>query len=202
MFVAPPFVAGAVLAAILLLYWNVFLLVFVVLVFCLAAFAAYFFRDPERVIGKGVVSPADGKIMKADKEGEELHIVVFMNVDDVHVNRAPLDCTVKAMKRSGTGYEFAFNENTDTNVRLEWALETSAGAVRMHQVTGWFARRIVPYASEGATLKKGERLGMIRFGSRVEVWLPAAHFSASVSKGDRVKAGASTIAMPATGGKA
>ena len=184
----------------LLVYWSILLLIFVFLVFCLGAFIAFFFRDPERAIGQGVVSPADGKIMKADREGGSLHIVVFMNVDDVHVNRAPLDCTVKSIKRSGTGYQFAFNENTDTNVRLEWMLETASGEAKMHQVTGWFARRIVPYASEGSALKKGERLGMIRFGSRVEVWLPASNYVVSVAKGDRVKAGASTIARQAVGG--
>ena len=165
----------------------------------LPVFVSYFFRDPERIIGNGVVSPADGKVMLVEDDGKNWHVAIFMNVHDVHVNRAPLDCTVASSRRAGDGFRLAYEPGSSSNVRMEWALDTPSGRVGVHQITGWFARRIVPYATEGQKLKKGERFGMIRFGSRVDVWLPKGAFKPSVSVGQKVKAGASTIAVPTTG---
>jgi phosphatidylserine decarboxylase len=193
--VAAPFVLATLAFAVALtLWWHFVLLVLLVLGFVGVGFVLFFFRDPERTVGTGVVAPADGKVVKVEGQGETLHLAIFMNIDDVHVNRAPMDCKVAGTQRSGKGYKLAFSTVTDANVRLEWSLETSDGEVRMQQVTGWFARRIVPYAGKGAVLKKGDRIGMIRFGSRVELWLPSKRFKPAVSVGDHVKAGSSTVA--------
>ncbi|MFH0815443.1 MAG: phosphatidylserine decarboxylase [Methanobacteriota archaeon] len=199
-----PFIAAAVIATAtfvaLAYFWsNAIAMLFAGLAAGLPVFVLYFFRDPERIIGEGVVSPADGKVMAVEDDGKDWHVAIFMNVHDVHVNRAPLDCRVASMRRAGDGFRLAYEPGSSSNVRMEWGLDSAAGRVGVHQITGWFARRIVPYAVEGQALKKGERFGMIRFGSRVDVWLPKESFKPSVEAGQRVLAGASTIAEPAGG---
>jgi phosphatidylserine decarboxylase len=188
-------VAVAVLFVALAYLWtNPLTLFLAALSLILPVFVPYFFRDPERAIAEGVASPADGKVMAVEAAGGRLHIAIFMNVHDVHVNRAPLDCTVVSATRAGEGFRLAYEPDSDKNVRLEWALDSKGGRVEMHQITGWFARRIVPYAKAGQRLAKGERFGMIRFGSRVDVWLPGGSYVAAVAVGQRVLAGATTIA--------
>ena len=200
-FVAAAISVAAVFATLAHFRTSIITLFFAGLALLLPIFVPYFFRDPERLTGDGVVSPADGKVMAVEDDGSAWHVAIFMNVHDVHVNRAPLDCTVASSRRAGDGFRLAYEPGSSSNVRLEWALDSPAGQVRLHQITGWFARRIVPYATEGRALKKGERLGMIRFGSRVDVWLPRASFKPSVVVGQKVKAGSSTIAEQ-TGGAA
>jgi phosphatidylserine decarboxylase len=199
-----PFVAAAMAVAAFFVgiayLWSSFLTAFLaVLALVLLVFVPYFFRDPERIIGEGVVSPADGKVMRVEADGNNWHVAIFMNVHDVHVNRAPIDCTVESSRRAGDGFRLAYEPGSSSNVRMEWALDTPSGQVGVHQITGWFARRIVPYAKEGQALKRGERFGMIRFGSRVDVWLPKSAFKPTVAVGQRVKAGSSTIAVQAMG---
>jgi phosphatidylserine decarboxylase len=199
-FVGGALVAAAILAALAYALPSPLTVTLLLMSLIPAAFTPYFFRDPDRGIGPGVVSPADGRVMAVEEAGGAIHIAVFMNVHDVHVNRAPVDCVVKSMTRSGEGYKMAFEGGSSSNVRAEWVFGTKYGDVRMHQITGWFARRIVPYTLGGERLKKGERLGMIRFGSRVDVWLPIEIFEPTVKVGARVLAGASTIATERRGG--
>lgn len=162
-----------------------------------AVFLAAFFRDPDRPIGGGIVAPADGHIRAVVTEGDRLRISTFMNVTDVHVNRAPLDATVRAIEAAGAGFRAAFRPDADRNVRRHYRLDSAIGPVEVVQITGVVARRIVPFVGEGATLRKGDRFGMIVLGSRVDLLLPAARVRARVAVGDRVRAGTTTVAEEA-----
>jgi phosphatidylserine decarboxylase len=180
---------------------------FGVLALGLGAFVTAFFRNPPRTIPGGprdVVSPADGKVIAVDEiEGpggeKALRIGIFLSVFDVHVNRAPVAGRVVAIERSGDAYLAAFDPEAETrNVRLDLTLELASGArVRVAQITGLIARRIVCHAQMGEWLARGARYGLIRFGSRTDVVLPAGS-RALVARGARVQGGATIVAeLPA-----
>ncbi len=160
-------------------------------------FFAWFFRDPERSPGEGVVSAADGRVREVQERGDELLISVFMNVTDVHVNRAPLAATFARVGDAGAGHRAAFRPDAERNVARTYELTTALGPVRVVQITGVFARRLVSFVRPGDRRAKGERFGMIVFGSRVDVVLPRARLVPTVRVGDRVQAGATTIAREA-----
>jgi phosphatidylserine decarboxylase len=162
-----------------------------------ALFFAVFFRDPERLPGDGIVSPADGRVRAVERAGDRLLISVFMNVTDVHVNRSPLDATINEIESAGDGFRAAFRPDADRNVRRHYRLSTELGAVEVVQITGVLARRVVPFVRPGATLRKGERFGMIVLGSRVDLFLPANRVRPQVRPGDRVRAGVTTVAVGA-----
>ena len=151
-----------------------------------------FFRDPERPVGDQVVSPADGRVLWVD--GKVGRVSIFMNLHNVHVNRAPLGGVVETMKYRTGGHVAADREEAVANERLETRLVTSLGPVRLTQISGAIARRIVPYVRSGERVRKGQRIGLIRFGSRVEVSLPPG-LRIVVARGDRVRAGETTIAV-------
>ena len=159
-------------------------------------FLLAFFRDPDRRLGRGIVSPADGRVIEAD--GERNRVTVFMGVHNVHVNRAPWDGRITKMTYSPGGHAPAYAPEAARNERLETVLDTPLGPIRITQVAGVFARRIVPYRREGDRVKKGQRIGMIRFGSRVELVLPPG-VRIVVRVGERVRAGESTVAEVAGG---
>ncbi|HKS59905.1 MAG TPA: phosphatidylserine decarboxylase [Thermoplasmata archaeon] len=158
------------------------------------ALVALFFRDPERRVGPGIVAAADGVVRELSEEQGWLRVGVFMNVTDVHVNRFPVDGRVEQVEDSGSGFRFAFDPAATHNVQRCYRLSTAIGPVEVIQMTGWFARRLVSYVHEGHRGAKGERLGMIRFGSRVDVRLPSARTRARVHLGQRVRAGETEIA--------
>ncbi len=160
----------------------------------LLVFFAIFFRDPERPAGPGIVSAADGRIRAVERRGDGWFISVFMNVTDVHVNRFPLDGTVESMERGGTGFAPAYRSGADSNVHLRYRLATALGPVEVVQITGAVARRIVPFVRPGDARRKGDRLGMIVLGSRVDLVLPGGRVRPTVAPGDRVRAGVSTVA--------
>ncbi|HEV2317438.1 MAG TPA: phosphatidylserine decarboxylase [Thermoplasmata archaeon] len=157
-------------------------------------FTAWFYRDPERSVGEGIVSPADGKIAHVDEEGGRLRIAVFMNVTDVHVNRFPLDAHVLAVSQGGEGFRPAYRPEASHNVRREYRLQTAIGEVLLVQITGILARRLVSFVRPEDERRKGERLGMIVMGSRVELYLPADRAEPVVRVGERVRAGSTPIA--------
>jgi phosphatidylserine decarboxylase len=169
----------------------------------LGAFVTAFFRNPPRQIPPGersVVAPADGRVIALDEiEGpggeKALRIGIFLSVFDVHVNRVPLAGRVVAIERSGNAFLAAFNPEAETrNVRLALVLELASGVrIRVVQITGLIARRIVCHAQVGEWLPRGSRYGLIRFGSRTDVVLPAGS-RALVKRGDRVRGGASLVA--------
>jgi phosphatidylserine decarboxylase len=169
-----------------------------------AGFFAYFFRDPERPLPRGpetIVSPADGKVVVADQvqedqffHGPARRVAIFMNIFDVHVNRAPVAGTVAGQKHKPGAFQAAFRrEAALQNEQQALLLEGENGRrVLVVQIAGLLARRIISYAGLGDRLARGERFGMICFGSRVDLYLPPT-VELRVKVGDRVKAGSSII---------
>ncbi len=163
-----------------------------VLELLLSIFFIVFFRDPERT-PKGdendAVSPADGRVISIN----DRKLCIFMNIHNVHVNRAPLGGTVLEIDYEPGGYIPAFNKDSDVNERNHVIINTEYGNLELTQIAGVLTRRIVSYISEGSVVKRGERIGMIRFGSRVDVIIPEV-YAYSVDVGERVKAGETIIA--------
>lgn len=140
----------------------------------LAGAMLWFFRDPEREIAHGrVISPADGVVQSIMpwKDGRT-RVAIFMSPLNVHVNRAPLAGTVTSVEHVPGGFVPAFNKESENNERVVWHFDTEIGDVEIVQIAGAVARRIVPYVEAGAKVEQGERIGLIRFGSRVDVYLP------------------------------
>jgi phosphatidylserine decarboxylase len=170
----------------------------------LAGFVGFFFRNPDRSLPGGereVLAPADGRVVEvAEVEepdgGKALRIGIFLSIFDVHVNRMPVSGRVVAIERGGSAYLAAFNrEAAERNVRCSLVLETESGLkVRVTQITGLIARRIVCHPRIGERVRRGERYGLIRFGSRTDVVLPLG-CDLKVVTGDRVKGGSSVVAV-------
>ncbi|MCA1814279.1 MAG: phosphatidylserine decarboxylase [Halobacteriales archaeon] len=162
-----------------------------------ALFLLNFFRDPERSIADGLCSPADGVVSRVQETEDGGHEVsIFMNLHNVHVNRAPCDGTVRSVQHIPGALKPAWHKDSDRNERVVWELDTPHGPVRVTQIAGLLARRIVPYAKAGQRLAKGERIGIIRLGSRVDLLLPAGMVPA-VREKENVLAGSTSIARPA-----
>jgi phosphatidylserine decarboxylase len=165
---------------------------------------ALFFRDPRRLVPGdegAVVSSADGTVLKVQRltderfgPGEWLRIAVFLSVLDVHVNRSPVAGRVVDILREEGGYAMAQSESAEHNVACYTVLETARGPVVVAQRTGLIARRIVHRAPIGRLLARGERYGLIRFGSRTDVYLPGDAVDALVGPGDRVVGGETVLA--------
>ena len=164
----------------------------------LLAFVIAFFRDPTATIPtdeKAIVAPATGKIVEITPVGDTTMIAIFLSVFDVHVQRAPLAGTIKSVKyKPGQFLDVRHPQASATNEHREIVLEAPDGyRVTVRQIAGLIARRIVGWCGAGATLAKGERLGMIRFGSRVELFLPAG--TTIVAKlGAKAKGGETIVA--------
>ncbi|MFA5861797.1 MAG: phosphatidylserine decarboxylase [Candidatus Thermoplasmatota archaeon] len=160
----------------------------------LALLMLNFFRDPERSPGAGLVAPADGVVQSIDEwEDGRIRVATFMNPLNVHVNRAPLDGTVISVKHVRGGFVPAFDKESDQNERVVWLFHTAIGELEVVQIAGAVARRIVPYLGAGATIKKGDRIGIIRLGSRVDVYLPPG-MEPAVKVGQGMVAGVTTLA--------
>ncbi len=147
-----------------------------------------FFRDPDRRVGEGMVSPADGKVLYAFEVDGLKKIGIFMSITDVHVNRAPCSGEILRIERGKGKHAPAYSKKAGSNA---YAL-IDMGKVKVRQVTGIFARRIVNYIKQGDVVEKGERLGLIRFGSRVEL-SAEVDGKIMVKKGDKVTAGETTL---------
>ncbi len=169
---------------------NSFFISLCLLFLALLLFTACFFRDPKRDIAEGIVCPADGKVVKVTPRSFD----VFMSVTNVHVNRSPVSGRVISITHYPGKHSPAYSDEAVKNERLELVLESSQGVVRIIQIAGIFARRIVPYVSKGDKIKKGQRIGMIRFGSRVRVELPSSA-SIVVNEGDIVRAGETKVGV-------
>jgi len=152
-----------------------------------------FFRDPDRKPeGDGVVSPADGKVTVLREEDEQVRLGIFMNLYDVHVNRAPVGGEVVGSEHHEGGHRPAFSKDSERNERVVTQIDEYV----VVQIAGAFARRITSYVGEGDTVERGERMGVIAFGSRVDVMFPEHydHDDLVVEKGDRVRAGETVLA--------
>ena len=203
-----PFLAAVVAAAALVGWlaggwWSVPL-------WLAALFVLQFFRDPPRDIPddpRAVLSPADGRVVAVEKardpwlEREALKISVFMNVFNVHSNRSPLDASVKKRwYHAGSFLNAALDKASIENERCALWLRTPGGRdVTCVQIAGLIARRILCYVDAGRELRRGERYGFIRFGSRVDLYLPL-EAEVTAALGDKVYAAESVLARLAQDG--
>ena len=165
--------------------------------FLLAAFCAWFFRDPERPIpfGSVAVSPADGKVVAVVKENGRTRISIFLNIFDVHVNRSPVSGVItEYVYQKGkflvASQEAASSENEQTIITIR---SQDGTLVVFKQIAGLIARRIIFSKKPGDIVQTGERIGLIKFGSRVDVIL-GPEWAIEVSPGARVSAGSSILA--------
>ena len=155
--------------------------------------ALWFHRDPPRSPPpSGVVSPADGRVSVVREEGDRVRVGVFMNVTDVHVNRAPMAGTVEGVDHSPGRHLPAFTKESERNERVD----VDCGEYDLSLVAGAVARRIHPYVEPGDDLERGDRVGHISFGSRADVLLPPAYDLADVrvATGQHVRAGETVVA--------
>ena len=165
--------------------------------FVLALFCLYFFRDPQRAVPSGpvAVSPADGKVVAVKAESPELNrISIFLNIFDVHVNRAPVAGTVSNVEYHPGSFHVASLEKCSTeNEQNIVTVQGEGSPVVFKQIAGLIARRIVFHKKPGDHVAAGERVGLIKFGSRVDVLL-GPDWEIAVRPGERVSAGSSVIA--------
>ncbi|HHI30717.1 MAG TPA: phosphatidylserine decarboxylase [Candidatus Methanoperedenaceae archaeon] len=159
------------------------------------AFTLFFFRDPERSHLSGeagqeeMIAPADGRVIECSKN----KICIFMTLSDVHVNRAPIDGRVKCTRHVPGNHIQAYKKDSKKNERNHILIETTYGDVLVTQIAGILARRIVTYITSDTRVRKGQRIGMIRYGSRVDVTVPPG-FEILVSVGERLRCGETIIA--------
>ena len=197
-----PFIAAALALAVIV--WAVAGFAWSLPVWLIAIFVIQFFRDPPRPVPtqpNAVLSPADGRIVKVEKvrdpmtERDTLLISVFMNVFNVHSNRSPVDGTVERIQYSAGKFVNAdLDKASSENERNAMVVRLASGErIAVVQVAGLIARRILCYAKEGQRLARGERYGFIRFGSRVDVYLPLAA-RPKVAVGDIVHATTTILA--------
>ena len=190
----PPLALGVVA---LLLRWNVVGAILILL----AAFVFYFFRDPERIIpadANAIVAPADGRVVvvKDEENGGRpgKRVSIFLAIWNVHVNRSPATGTITAMNYCPGKFSAATRECASTiNEQNVITLATETGEITFKQIAGLIARRVVCWKKAGDRVLRGERIGLVRFGSRADLWLP--HDSELVVRvGDNVKGGSSILA--------
>jgi phosphatidylserine decarboxylase len=169
-----------------------------------ALWVPWFFRDPDRGGPRGgelILAPADGKVvsvvdLREDEfvQGDATRVSVFMNVFNVHVNRHPVDGTVGHREyRPGRFVNATLDKASEHNEQMSLGIRSHRGPVLVRQIAGLVARRIVTDPQVGDSVRQGERLGLIRFGSRVDTFLPRTA-SVRVREGDRTKAGVTVIA--------
>ncbi|HPG38995.1 MAG TPA: phosphatidylserine decarboxylase [bacterium] len=185
-------------------YNNQLLYILAGLGLLLAVFSVYFFRDPLRtppVDPSVILAPADGQVIDISQvqepvfiEAQVTRVTIFMTVFNVHVNYVPFNGTVEYLKYSGSSYHRANLDNASQhNVHSFIGLETPYGKLAFKQITGMIARRVVCNLKFGQEVKTGQKFGIIKFGSRVEVFLPS-WATVTIKQGDRLRAGESVIA--------
>lgn len=193
-FGVPPLVLGGVL---FLAHWNVSAIALVLL----ALFIFSFFRNPERVIpaeAGAVVSPGDGRVVVVTEEEyggrPGKRISIFLAVWNVHVNRSPAAGTITKLEYRPGKFLAAMRERASVeNEQNVFTLSTDAGEMVFKQIAGLIARRVVSWKKQGDRVLRGERIGLVRFGSRVDVWLPK-EAEILVKLGQNVKGGSSVLA--------
>lgn len=167
-------------------------------------FFLWFFRDPERKSDAPTawaLSPADGKVVRIDVVddpdlGRCDRVAIFMSPVDVHVNRWPVDGTLVGLTHIQGGHVPAFNKDSDQNERVVARLETARGPMKVIQIAGTVARRIVPYVEAPHDAVRGARYGLIRFGSRCDVLTPQGTWTLDVAMGAKTQAGETVLMKP------
>jgi phosphatidylserine decarboxylase len=194
--------AGAYALALNRRSWPLWLFAFALTL--VALWVAYFFRDPERQGERGdrlVIAPADGKVVMITEVDEPtfmrqraIRVSIFMNVFNVHVNRYPATGVVRFVDRKrGRFLNAATEQSSMENEQTSVGLETGGTRILVRQIAGLIARRIVTYATEGQQVRQGDRMGLIRFGSRVDVFVPT-DATMRVKAGDVTYAGVTVVA--------
>ena len=190
------FLIPLLISAIVALALGLYLASFLVMV--LVVFVAFFFRNPKREIPTDpriIVSPADGKVVKVDRVGNVTKLSIFLSIFDVHVNRSPIAGRIEAIDYKKGKFKAAFNHAASVeNERNVIMVAEGDLKVVFTQIAGLIARRIVCWKKVGDTVAKGELIGLIRFGSRVDVLFPAGT-EATVTPGTRVRGGSSAIGI-------
>jgi phosphatidylserine decarboxylase len=187
-----PLLGAAALAFGLQLYWVA---IFVLL---LAAFVAFFFRNPHREIPSDprvIVSPADGRVVKVERVGNVTRLSIFLSIFNVHVNRSPIAGRIEAIDYRRGKFKAAFNHSASVENERN-VIMVAQGNIKLvfTQIAGLIARRIVCWKKVGDMVGKGELIGLIRFGSRVDVLFPAGT-DVTVERGDRVRGGSTPIGI-------
>ena len=167
----------------------------------LALFVFYFFRDPERVIpaeAGAIVSPGDGRVVVIKDEAYEgrpgKRISIFLAVWNVHVNRSPAAGTITRLEYKPGKFLAAWAETASfENEQNVFTLASEHGELVFKQIAGWVARRVVSWKKQGEVVARGERIGLVRFGSRVDVWMPG-NVEVAVKIGENVRGGSSILA--------
>lgn len=182
--------------------WPLWLLAFLLTVITL--WVAYFFRDPERPGQRGdrlVISPADGRVVMVSQvdepsflHGRATRISIFMNIFNVHVNRYPVSGTVRLVERKpGRFLNAAADAASLENEQNSVGIESGSSRILVRQIAGLIARRIITYSHDGEAVRQGDRMGLIRFGSRVDVFVPT-DAAVRVKPGDVSFAGVTLLA--------
>jgi phosphatidylserine decarboxylase len=204
--VAALLAAGMFALAVVRRSWPLWLLALAVTL--VALWVAYFFRDPERAGERGrhlVLAPADGKVVDVREvdeptfiQGRALRISIFMNVFNVHVNRYPVSGTVRQVRRTAGRFLNAAGDRASLeNEQVSVGIELDSARVLVRQIAGLIARRIHTYSTEGEPVTQGDRMGIIRFGSRVDVFVPEGA-TPRVNVGENTFAGTTVLAeLPA-----
>jgi phosphatidylserine decarboxylase len=187
-----PLLAAAVVAFLLNLYSAT---IFVLL---LAAFVAFFFRNPRREVPQDpgvIVSPADGRVVKIERVGNVTKLSIFLSIFNVHVNRSPIAGRIEAIEYRKGKFKLAFDHAASVeNERNVIMVAQGDLKIVFTQIAGLIARRIVCWKRVGDTVDKGELIGLIRFGSRVDVLFPAGT-EVTVERGTRVRGGSTAIGI-------
>jgi len=190
------FLTPLLISAIVALALGLYLASFLVMV--LVVFVAFFFRNPKREIPADpriIVSPADGKVVKVDRVGNVTKLSIFLSIFDVHVNRSPIAGRIEAIDYKKGKFKAAFNHAASVENERN-VIMVADGDLKLvfTQIAGLIARRIVCWKKVGDTVAKGELIGLIRFGSRVDVLFPAGT-EVTVEPGTRVRGGSSAIGI-------
>jgi phosphatidylserine decarboxylase len=193
---------GAFAVAVSVRSWGLWLLALALTV--VALWVAYFFRDPERAGDRGagiVISPADGKVVMVTEvdepaflHGRATRVSIFMNIFNVHVNRYPVSGTVRFVHYNpGKFLNAAAEKSSLENEQMSVGIESGRSRVLVRQIAGLIARRVVTYSREGEQVEQGDRMGLIRFGSRVDVFFPP-NAKVAVNVGQLTFAGVTVVA--------
>jgi len=194
--------ASAFMLALAKRSWPLWLLAFTLTL--IALWVAYFFRDPVRSGERGdrlVIAPADGKVVMITEVDEPtfmkskaVRVSIFMNVFNVHVNRYPVNGIVRFVERkAGRFLNAATEQSSLENEQASIGIESGSNLILVRQIAGLIARRIVTDAKEGDQIRQGDRMGLIRFGSRVDVFVPLGS-AVRLKVGDNAVAGVSVVA--------
>ena len=167
------------------------------LLFLFGLLLGFFFRDPNRTIPQQpglIVSPADGKVIKLVNTIDGTVVSIFLSIFNVHVNRAPIRGIVSSQKYRPGKFRFAFDDRASKeNECMTWIIK-GRESVKFSLVAGWVARRIVAWKQPGDQVEQGDRIALIRFGSRVDMTVPPG-FVVTVETGNQVRGGSSIIAI-------